>query len=101
MLFFSGDTTIDLLRSRHTEILPKYKCVIHECTFFGPPTDALDASSRLKGHTHYAQLHPFVAAFPEVTFVCVHWSLRYSRNDVLQFFSEQYGGVPKNVVLWL
>ena len=45
----------------------RYKCVIHECTFLGPPTDALDASSRRKGHTHYAQLHPFIAAFPQVT----------------------------------
>ena len=25
MLFFSGDTTIDLLRGRHREILPKYR----------------------------------------------------------------------------
>jgi len=90
MLFFSGDTTIDLLRGRHAEILPKYKCVIHECTFLGPPTDALDASSRRKGHTHYAQLHPFIAAFPQVTFVCVHWSLRYSNEEILEFFSKQY-----------
>ena len=101
MLFFSGDTTIDLLRGRHREILPKYKCVIHECTFLGEPTDALDASARRKGHTHYAQLHPFVAAFPQVTFVIVHWSLRYSKEQILDFFSAQYGGVPKNVVLWL
>jgi len=101
VLFFSGDTTIELLRNRHTEILPKYKHVIHECTFLGPPTDALDAASRRKGHTHYAQLHPFIAAFPQVTFVCVHWSLRYSREEILDFFSTQYGGVPTNVVLWL
>jgi len=101
LLFFSGDTTIELLRGRHQEILPKYRFVIHECTFLGKPTDALDVSTRRKGHTHYAQLHPFIAAFPEVTFICVHWSLRYSKEDILDFFHEQYGGVPKNVVLWV
>jgi len=101
LVFFSGDTTIDLLRKRHTEILPKYGYVIHECTFLGPPTDQLDAATRRKGHTHYAQLHPFICAFPDTTFICVHWSLRYSKEDILAFFSQQYGGVPKNVVLWV
>ena len=45
--------------------------------------------------------HPFICAFPDTTFVCVHWSLRYSRDDILGFFAEQYGGVPNNVVLWV
>jgi len=101
VVFFSGDTRIDLLRERHAEILPKYSRVIHEVTFLGPPSIELEESTRRKGHTHYAQLHPFVLAFPETTFVCVHWSLRYSRSDVLAFFEDQYGGVPNNVVLWI
>jgi ribonuclease Z len=101
LVWFSGDTTIELLRERHTEILPKYTHVIHEVTFLGPPTDALESSTRRKGHTHYAELHPFICAFPQTTFICVHWSLRYSRDDILQFFDKQYGGVPRNVVLWI
>ena len=101
MVFFSGDTTIRLLRERHREILPKYETIIHEVTFLGPPSDELDAAAQRKGHTHYAQLHPFVLAFPNTTFICVHFSLRYSKNDILEFFSEQYGGVPRNVVLWV
>ena len=44
--FFSGDTTSELLRGRWAEILPKYKHVIHECTFLGPPGDELDESTR-------------------------------------------------------
>lgn len=101
IIFFGGDTTIELLRGRHREILPKYKHIIHECTFLGLPSDELDTDTRLKGHTHYAQLHPFICAFPETTFICVHWSLRYSKDDILAFFSDQYGGVPRNVVLWV
>jgi len=27
--------------------------------------------------------------------------LKYSRDDVLKFFESEYGGVPKNVVLWV
>ena len=56
---------------------------------------------RAKGHTHHAQLHPWIAAFPRTTFVLVHWSLRYSKEEVLAFFDKSYGGVPKNVVLWI
>jgi ribonuclease Z len=101
LLFYTGDTTITLLKERWREILPKYKHVIHEVTFLGKPSSELDKAAKDKGHTHYSQLHPWICAFPDTTFVCVHWSLRYSRQDVLQFFEDEYGGVPKNVVLWV
>ncbi|KAK1743709.1 tRNase Z TRZ1 [Skeletonema marinoi] len=58
VIFYTGDTTITLLRERWKEILPNYKYIIHEVTFLGPPSSDLDASVRAKGHTHYAQLHP-------------------------------------------
>ncbi|CAB9530004.1 nuclear ribonuclease [Seminavis robusta] len=101
LLFYTGDTTINLLKERWEEILPKYKHVIHEVTFLGKPSSKLDESARQKGHTHYSQLHPWICSFPETTFVCVHWSLRYSREDLINFFEDEYGGVPKNVVLWV
>ncbi|KAG7346227.1 beta-lactamase-like protein [Nitzschia inconspicua] len=101
LLFYTGDTTINLLKDRWKEILHHYKHVIHEVTLLGKPSSTLDEEARKKGHTHYSQLHPWICAFPDTTFVCVHWSLRYSRQDVLQFFEEEYGGVPKNVVLWI
>ena len=101
LLFYTGDTTIDLLRNRWEEILPKYRHIIHEVTFLGQPSSDLDDATKRKGHTHYSLLHPWILAFPQVTFICVHWSLRYSREDVLDYFEKQYGGVPKNVVLWI
>ena len=101
IIFYTGDTTISLLRERWREICPKYRYIIHEVTFLGAPSSDLDSSSRAKGHTHYAQLHPWICAFPKTTFLLVHWSLRYDREEVLSFFNENYGGVPKNVVLWL
>jgi ribonuclease Z len=60
VLFYTGNTTIQLLRERHEEILPKYKYMIHEVTFLGMPSDDLDQATKQKGHTHYAQLHPWV-----------------------------------------
>ena len=101
LLFYTGDTTISLLRERWRDILPKYPYMIHEVTFLGMPSAKLDATTAQKGHTHYSQLHPWISAFPDTTFILVHWSLRYSKQDVLDFFDEQYGGVPKNVVLWI
>ena len=101
IIFYTGDTTISLLRERWREICPKYRYIIHEVTFLGAPSSDLDSSSRAKGHTHYAQLHPWICAFPKTTFLLVHWSLRYDREEVLSFFNENYGGVPTNVVLWL
>ena len=98
-LFYSGDATIELLEKRASEIL-QYRHVIHECTFLGPPSAELDAYAVVRGHTHYAQLHKFICSAPDTIFVLVHWSIRYSREDVLSFFDEQYGGVPRNVVLW-
>jgi len=101
VIFYTGDTTITLLRERWEEILPNYRVIIHEVTFLGPPSSDLDASVRAKGHTHYAQLHPWILAFPQTTFICVHWSLRYSKEEILNWFDKNYNGVPKNVVLWL
>ncbi|KAL7428233.1 hypothetical protein ACHAXH_002906, partial [Discostella pseudostelligera] len=101
ILFYTGDTQITLLRERWKEICPVYKYIIHEVTFLGPPSSAFDNSVQAKGHTHYAQLHPWICAFPDTVFICVHWSLRYSREEVLEFFEKNYGGVPSNVVLWL
>ena len=38
ILFYTGDTTITLLRERWRSILPKYKFIIHEVTFLGEMT---------------------------------------------------------------
>jgi len=101
LIFYTGDTQITLLRERWREICRKYKYIIHEVTFLGPPSSELDSAVAGKGHTHYAQLHPWILAFPNTVFICAHWSLRYDKKDVLDFFDKNYGGVPKNVVLWL
>lgn len=100
LLFYSGDTTIGLLERSAEEVL-QYRHVVHECTFCGPPSAELDEYAAKRGHTHYAQLHPFISASPDTIWILVHWSIKYSRDDVEEFFRENYGGVPRNVVLWI
>ena len=65
------------------------------------PSAELDEYAAKRGHTHYAQLHPFISASPDTIWILVHWSIKYSRDDVEEFFRENYGGVPRNVVLWI
>jgi ribonuclease Z len=102
LIFYTGDTTIELLRNRWKDILLKYKYIIHEVTFLEDESSVkLDLSSKQKGHTHYMQLHPFICSFPNTTFILVHWSLQYTKSDILNFFDVQYGGVPSNIVLWI
>lgn len=101
MLFYSGDTTIDMILG-NPAILEEYPYVIHECTFLGDPDDPnLERTCAATGHTHYAQLFPLVCAHPATTFVLVHFSTRYTKQDVLGFFERAYGGLPQNVVLWI
>jgi len=108
LLFYSGDTTIRLLESHHdgTHILKNYKFIIHECTYLGAhhtdgDLDKITQRCTDSGHTHYLQLHPIISAHPHITFILVHFSTKYSRSDVHNFFTSNYGGVPPNVVLWI
>ena len=89
ILCYTGDTTIQLLRQRWKEICPKYRYIIHEVTFLGIPSSTLDNSSRAKGHTHYAQIHTWICAFPKTTFVLVHWVMaEYGREGCVELSSH-------------
>ncbi|KAJ8604099.1 hypothetical protein CTAYLR_001754 [Chrysophaeum taylorii] len=101
LLFYSGDTTIGMLETNELEILGEFRYVVHECTFLGIRPDDDDQRAAATGHTHYAQLHPFICRHPNTTFILVHFSTRYSKEDVLNFFDSNYAGRPSNVVLWL
>jgi len=74
-----------------------------ECTFFCNET--VDRANR-DGHIHWSQLEPYVVSHPETTFVLIHFSLRYSEEEVHQFFDglttrENNPISLKNVVLFV
>jgi len=62
-----------------------------------------------RGHVHWEQLKPFVKELQTVKFVLMHWSRRYSDNELIQFFVKQReqeketsgGSTFQNLVLWL
>ena len=79
-----------------------YPVIITECTY-------LDVQERERaervGHTEWSQLRPILLAHPSTTFVLIHFSLRHSDREVVEFFERaalehaDAGGLA-NVVVW-
>ena len=83
-LAFICDTSIEALEAQPDILL--YPVIIIECTFLLP--DELQNAHDTK-HIHWQQLLPYVQAHPEVTFVLIHFSLRYRDSEIAAFFDEQ------------
>eukprot|EP00658_Telonema_sp_P-2_P027404 TRINITY_DN21162_c0_g1_i2.p1 TRINITY_DN21162_c0_g1~~TRINITY_DN21162_c0_g1_i2.p1 ORF type:complete len:232 (-),score=47.49 TRINITY_DN21162_c0_g1_i2:157-852(-) len=78
--------------------------VVVECSFIGAAgmseSESVEQSIK-RGHAGWAQLKPHVLAHPDVKFVLCHFSKRYSDEEIRDYFIDQEGGCPVNVVLWL
>jgi ribonuclease Z len=94
---YLGDTDVTVFAGNPW--LFEYPVIITECTYLDD--DQLDRAGRI-GHTVWSQLRPIVEAHPETIFVLIHFSLRYSDRDVVEFFDREAGrGVLlDNVVVW-
>lgn len=74
--------------------------IIVECTFLGTAgmTEVqAQSEAMMRGHISWAQLQPIVLSHPEITFVLVHFSERYTDAQIRSYFASG----PPNVVLWL
>jgi ribonuclease Z len=80
------------------EIL-QYPIVIVECSFlFDEHIEA--ANSTL--HTHWKDLKGYVLKNPKVTFVLIHFSLRYQTKQIMDFFEkEKKENGFNNIIVWL
>jgi ribonuclease Z len=78
------DTSIKVLET-HPEILD-YPVVFIECTFLYP--DELDNATKTK-HIHWFHLRNYVINHPDTTFVLIHFSLRYTDQEILAFFGKE------------
>jgi ribonuclease Z len=96
---FLGDTHVNVFE-RNPWLL-RYPVVITECTYLHDTE--LERADRV-GHTVWSRLRPVVEAHPETLFVLIHFSLRHSDQDVLDFFAREGrgsdGGRLDNVLLW-
>ena len=92
---FLGDTTPDVFTSESNSakiLLEEMPVIICECTF-------LDGEqSNDKGHTHWNGLKPIIEQHPHVTFILIHFSLKYKREEIVSFFANQS---LKNVIAFI
>lgn len=80
------DTTPDVF-TRYPELLTYYY-VMTECTFLPCDSKKEDIEIQLAEkaqHTHWNKLHPIIKEHPEVMFVLIHFSHRYTDEDLLRF----------------
>jgi ribonuclease Z len=90
------DTSIKVLKW-HPNIL-NYPLVFIECTFLYP--DELDNAAKTK-HIHWLHLRDYVINNPNTLFVLIHFSLRYTDNEILDFFAKEMGLYDfSNIKVW-
>ncbi len=88
---YFGDTGIEGVTGN--EELLRYGTWIVECTFFRPvdgqlSEEEIEARCKRDGHIYWPQLEPIVRANPGTKFVLIHFSLRYSKEDIVDFFEK-------------
>lgn len=84
-LCYLGDTTHGVF-DNHPEILRQHKYIVVECSFFCENTEHQAVKTK---HMHWKDLKPIVEANPGVLFILIHFSLRYSVQQIREFFVKQ------------
>lgn len=91
LFMFLGDTTASVFDTHNPNSAEKYilegwKVVFVECSFI----DASEYDNAIRtGHTHWRDLRPVVESHPDVTFVLMHFSRRYSKIKVDEYFRNE------------
>lgn len=91
---FLGDTSPAVFAANPW--LFDYPVIVTECTFLD---DRERERAAAAGHTVWSELRPVVEAHPETTFVLIHFSLRHSDKEVVEFFGAPEN-LRENVVVW-
>lgn len=91
LFIFLGDTTPNVFdsnyqHSAYTYLQLGWKVIFVECTFLSE--DEIENACRT-GHTHWIQLKPTIESYPDVTFVLLHFSRRYKKDDIEEFFRKE------------
>lgn len=94
---FLGDTTAATLATEPQWLKDGIPVVITECSFLWE--EHRDQAVKTK-HTIWADLEKVVRKWPKTTFVLMHFSLRYSDDDIRQFFAK-LENPPANIVIWV
>jgi len=100
LFVYVGDTSIEVFTENPQ--LFNYPTIIIECTFLDLGEGIEERCAR-DGHIAWSHLEPYVVAHPTILFVLIHFSLRYKRQEVLDFFNNvesTLGQKLSNVVLF-
>ena len=100
LLMFFGDTSASAVESAVRAESGKYpQAIVLECTWLDRPTtiDEEDDS-----HCSWESIEPIIRSVPvgSTTWILIHFSRRYSDQQVREFFAARLTGLP-NVVIWL
>ncbi|MCK6446047.1 MAG: MBL fold metallo-hydrolase [Planctomycetes bacterium] len=82
---FSGDTLIELVERE--EVVRRARILVLECTFLDERVSV--AECRSKGHTHLDEIVERAELFLNEALVLSHFSLRYTRNEVLELLDRK------------
>ena len=63
-----------------------FPVIVIECTFILPEDEQNAVTTK---HIHWHDLRPFVLQHPRVTFVLIHFSMRYKECDIVVFFKAE------------
>ena len=91
-LCFLGDTDYHVLAN---PILENYPVIMIECTYLG--ISELD-NARTNQHMHWVWLMPYIECHPEITFILIHFSKRYTHQFITEFFAQY---LLPNIVVWI
>lgn len=93
---YLGDSNEWVFTSRDTSpILEKYNFIMTECTFL--TSDQKDQAHQKK-HTLIDNIEPIIRENPNKTFVLYHFSDRYTKDEIVDFFKDKD---YKNIIVWV
>jgi len=88
---FLGDTDERIFSN---PIIQKFPTVIVECTFL---YDEHVKNAKKDKHMHWIKLKPFIESNPHITYILIHFSSRYSDEDINEFFKDKK---LDNMIVW-
>lgn len=100
---FVGDTTINFFDLNPKIFELGFKTIVIECTFLLEDDyykiSELDSKGNNKyKHIHYKDLKAFILNNQDITFILIHFSMRYKEEEIKNFFEKE--GI-KNIIPWL
>lgn len=84
--FFSGDTTHELFESTKGKEIFKYPNIIIECSFI---LEEDKSHATEKKHMCWLDIKPIVLSNPQIQWVLTHFSQKYKKEQVIEFFNNE------------